>query len=345
MGRVIVAEVCESDGSVRHRVRLDRWPVLVGRAYHADLLVDDPYVSPEHVRLAETADGAIEAEDLGSLNGLFTRDGTRVSRTTVAAGGSVRLGRTLLRLCPSDLPVPPALPDAPATAPVSDRATVAPAAPLSAHDSATPSPGRFRSRQNVTALTACVVSSLFLGFLSYLRSYQRTAATDSIYLVLALWLICIAWATGWALAGRLLGARARFLQHLAIVFLAGAAVEIVGELESWLAFLFPAREDSASLGVAALFIGISVALIAGHLTLVSASAARRRWQIACSVAAIGTAIAAFTGSTESKKFSSTLAYPVQIRPMPERLIPAESVADFIHDSKALRSQVDSLITR
>ncbi|MDP1572279.1 MAG: FHA domain-containing protein [Vicinamibacterales bacterium] len=64
----------------------------IGRAPRADFIVDRPLVSRLHCRLTMDAGGAVVLEDLESTNGTFL-NGTRVTRTAVAPGDLIRLGR------------------------------------------------------------------------------------------------------------------------------------------------------------------------------------------------------------------------------------------------------------
>ena len=72
-------------------------PIVVGRTYPADVVVDDPSVSRAHARFSVTHDGSIEFEDLGSTNG--TRlNGVRVPRGLIGANDEVRVGDVVVAL-------------------------------------------------------------------------------------------------------------------------------------------------------------------------------------------------------------------------------------------------------
>ncbi len=66
-------------------------PVTVGRAWPADVVIDDRSVSREHARFLLAPDGTVAFEDLGSTNGV-TLNGSRVPRGTLRAGDELRLG-------------------------------------------------------------------------------------------------------------------------------------------------------------------------------------------------------------------------------------------------------------
>jgi DNA-binding NtrC family response regulator len=66
-------------------------PLVVGRTWPADIVVDDPSVSRTHARFFVAPDGAVVFEDMGSTNG--TRlNGVVVPRGRIAPGDEVRVG-------------------------------------------------------------------------------------------------------------------------------------------------------------------------------------------------------------------------------------------------------------
>jgi len=77
--------------------------IVVGRGNDADLRINDPGISRQHVefRLREedqwTGDAAlvVEAIDLGSTNGMLV-DGRKLARSVVEHGSSVRIGTTTI---------------------------------------------------------------------------------------------------------------------------------------------------------------------------------------------------------------------------------------------------------
>jgi pSer/pThr/pTyr-binding forkhead associated (FHA) protein len=110
MGALAWVELLDRRGHVRARHRIDSLPALIGRSYGCDVLVDDPWVSPIHVRIYRDLDGSFKVEDAGSENGLWLPDEERrVTLLPLGRGVTLRAGHTLFRLVPADLTVPPAL--------------------------------------------------------------------------------------------------------------------------------------------------------------------------------------------------------------------------------------------
>lgn len=72
--------------------------LIVGRGTDADLRINDPGVSRQHVEFQVRREGrgvSIEVQDLGSTNGMLV-DGTKVGKATLAHGSTVRIGGTTM---------------------------------------------------------------------------------------------------------------------------------------------------------------------------------------------------------------------------------------------------------
>lgn len=68
---------------------------VVGRGPTADLRLKDPTVSPEHLQVGVTADGAVVVRDLGSMNGVRV-NGVPVRVATLVDANRVDLGAATL---------------------------------------------------------------------------------------------------------------------------------------------------------------------------------------------------------------------------------------------------------
>jgi hypothetical protein len=107
MDEVIWIEVLARQRETVARQRVGGTIITIGRAYDNDVVLDDPYVAPHHVRLLCEGDGRWRAEDLGSLNGISAA-GTRRAKSIVLGGDTVlRLGQTGIRVRSCEYAVPP----------------------------------------------------------------------------------------------------------------------------------------------------------------------------------------------------------------------------------------------
>ncbi|HVF21198.1 MAG TPA: FHA domain-containing protein [Mycobacteriales bacterium] len=78
-------------------VALAEAPVTIGRDPSSTLVLTDDYVSSHHARLMPR-DGQWILEDLGSTNGTYLGKVKVSGPTPVQAGGTVRIGKTVLEL-------------------------------------------------------------------------------------------------------------------------------------------------------------------------------------------------------------------------------------------------------
>lgn len=102
----IIIEILDRFGKVRERHKLDKFPVKIGRSYRNDIIIDDNYVSPEHVELMLDGDGHILATDLHSDNGMFTLHPlVRHDIMTLTDNQRIRIGHTDIRIRSEDYEV------------------------------------------------------------------------------------------------------------------------------------------------------------------------------------------------------------------------------------------------
>ena len=68
---MIWVEILSRNHEIAARFRLPVAEARIGRGYTNDVIVDDPYVAPEHLRLFRDEAGQLVVEDLGSANGIY----------------------------------------------------------------------------------------------------------------------------------------------------------------------------------------------------------------------------------------------------------------------------------
>ncbi len=92
-------EIVSRQGDVLARHRCSAPELRIGRGYANDVVLDDPYVAPEHLHIRRDAAGKWVAEDFGSANGLFAGHGkTKMPRIVLDGDQLIRIGRTYLRV-------------------------------------------------------------------------------------------------------------------------------------------------------------------------------------------------------------------------------------------------------
>jgi hypothetical protein len=111
VGEVIWVEVLSPHRDVLSRQRCELaggGEVLLGRGYDNDVIVDDPFVAPRHVRVFRDESGRLVAEDVGTVNGMFLdHETTRRDRIPIDGDAPLRIGRTWLRIRDASAAVAP----------------------------------------------------------------------------------------------------------------------------------------------------------------------------------------------------------------------------------------------
>lgn len=315
---MIFVEVLDRRGHVAERVRLDALPATIGRSYRNAVILDDRYVSPEHVRVALADDGTLEAVDLGSANGLYEdARGARVARVTVAPGTRLRVGHTVLRFATADQAVAAAL-----------RDPFAGGAGWLAY-----------SRRGAALLVA---AALLLSMLtSYFTSYDETSVAARLAEALMMGVGLAAWAGVWALVTRITAHRFEFGRHLAIA----AGVLLAAELVNVALRLLQVIEPGTSAAEAAQTLLITAALTAvlyQHLALTSTLPGRRRvgWAVGVAVALVG--VVQFSDWAQHDAFVGSPQFDGAVQPLGARAARGITLEAFMADAAELQQAVDAL---
>jgi pSer/pThr/pTyr-binding forkhead associated (FHA) protein len=96
---MIWIEILSRHRDITARFRIAGPEACVGRGYDNDVIVDDPYVAAQHLRIFRDETGRLVAEDMGSANGLFLDAGkSRQARIIVDGSHPIRIGQTFLRI-------------------------------------------------------------------------------------------------------------------------------------------------------------------------------------------------------------------------------------------------------
>ena len=73
-------------------VRMNKYPVLLGRSESADIRLDDRWLSRNHCEI-DVTDGELIIRDLGSKHGTYVNE-SPIDETTIESGDELRIGIT-----------------------------------------------------------------------------------------------------------------------------------------------------------------------------------------------------------------------------------------------------------
>jgi hypothetical protein len=309
---MIWVEVLSRSYFVLARHRCAGPEIRVGRGYDNDVVVDDPYVDARHVRIVREAN-VLVAEDLGSVNGLYTdRSPRRVERLVVEANGLIGIGRTYLRIREAN------------------------------HDVA---PARVARPQalNVPVLAALGAATLGAEALSlWLSESSEPKPSDYLGPLLALCGVVLAWTGGWAILARVFSGHASFERNL-LIALGGALLFVLGAEAAGIAAFALSWSALATYAYAGAW---ALLAIICFLQLREISAARL-WLKGCALAALAVlAIAVQTlmqfemQADASQRFSFEQSDERRHVPPAFRLAPLQSDAAFFAGAAQLKTRLD-----
>ena len=309
-------EVLDAKGRVTARFAVDAWPVTIGRAYTNRVILDDPFVSPEHLSIGRDESDRLCANDLNSENGL--RDapgGQRVAVLPLVSGRPFQIGHTVLRYSELQQRVAATVVDG------GERRPRVPSWSL--------------------GLASLVILLVVLLLENYFDSYERFYVARSLSETLTTLSMVFAWAGMWSLLSRVVIGRFHYAEHFA---LAGGAILVAllfNIIAEWLEFFRPSMPvlwGASLFGSGALL----AALVFGHLGWASSMLRRSRLWAALGVSAVVIGTGAIADYAARNTFNTAMEYSGVIKAVDSRWLPAVSIDQFIADSQKVKRELESL---
>jgi len=206
---MIWVEILSRHKEIAARFRIAGAQARIGRGYNNDVIVDDPYVAPEHLLLFRNEVGQLVAEDLGSANGVYLNGSKqRLARIILDGKQPIRIGQTYLRIREGSFTVEPERVESPQR----------PALPF--------------------VLAAALGAALLAidEISTWLNQTSEVQPTTYLSPLLGMVIIVLAWAGMWALLSRIFSGRSRFLRNLLITLCGGLAVSLYDEIAQFAAY-------------------------------------------------------------------------------------------------------------
>ncbi|MBI3782453.1 MAG: FHA domain-containing protein, partial [Deltaproteobacteria bacterium] len=299
MVELMFIEFLDRAGRVTQRLRLDTLPLQIGRAYTNDVILDDRYISPEHLRIERDADGNFVATDLATLNGTFRLpSGRRIERIRIGDDMRLRIGETELRFRAAAHAVEAAQPH------VGDG-------------------GVFHSPSGAAFALALGVAYL-LG-LTYLHTFQKVAFVQHLAQLVPLATIVLLWALGWSVAGRVSSHRFYFVEHCAVAVLAGVVLSLLDQFTDYYAFAFNAESTGRILAWGGSLVVLTCLLYA-HSRVCGAEGSRRLLMRTGGIALLIIGLGSLARYAERNDVTQV---PSLLKPPAFRLARARSVDEFL----------------
>lgn len=297
------------DGGITHR-SVETFPATLGRGYHNDIIITDPHISAQHLRI--DFDGQqFSIHDLGSENGLTVNEQHHKSAgTALKSGDTVRAGRTVIRVFDPAHPVPPAW--------RLQRAN----------------PFLVWLARPVTVWAAFAFALALSVVQKYLDSFDFDVAMDLGSTAFFSAIIIILWAALWGVAGKLVRHKSRFRSHVALMSLFVCSMIALASLQAYLDFLGTGK-TTADLFMNASNACLTLALLYGSLTLATdmSQKKRRLWTgfFAVGAVLVGVGMAVL----DSGNFNPSPTFSDGLEPYLSSLASADSVDGFMKGNTSL----------
>jgi FHA domain len=313
MSRELLALLNATDrsGAAVARLEVVHWPVTVGRALTADLVLDDPHVAAEHLRIDRTPEGAL------TVHVLDTRNGVLLNRTRYAGGAEfawpagelLNLGRLRLGLRQAHEPVPE-----------EELLGRAPARAVT---------------WTAVALAGVLAVTLFQAWITLSEPSQLTQQLPAMLMVVALALAV--WSGLWALAGKLFSGSLQFWRHVRIVSFASIALQLLLGVTGALAFMF-SLESLTRFESQLMLLGLAVVVYL-HLAVIVPQHRKGLAGLVAGIAVLGLVVTLGTNWLQNKRLSNTL-YMSAVLPPAWRLAPAVPVSQFLGEAGDIRRRLN-----
>ncbi|HYW55330.1 MAG TPA: FHA domain-containing protein [Polaromonas sp.] len=306
-----VLHATDRNGAFVARLDVTHWPVTVGRALTADLVLDDSHVAAEHLRVDQTAEGDITVQVLGSNNGValnrsqYAQDAQFVWPSgQVLTLGRLRLG---LRLAHEPVAAEEPLPHFP----------------------------WLMIGWTVLALAGLFALVLGQSWLTLSEPSQLARRLPGLLAVVAV--SVAAWAGLWALATKLFTGRLQFWRHVRIACVSSLAVQAVVTVASVLGFMF-SLESLARFDTQLSLLGAAVGIYV-HLTVIVVQRRRSLAGLVAGLALLGVVAMLGTNWLQNKRLSGKL-YMSALYPPSWRVAPAVPVSTFLEEAGDIRDRLD-----
>jgi hypothetical protein len=305
-------EVLGRHGDVLARHPVYRWPAHAGRAYDAEIILDDPYLAPRHLRIEPAADGRFAVRDLQTVNGMsLPPSPRRVAEAVVGPDEIVRLGRTQVRIRPPGYAVAP-----------EQRLRAA---------------ALHRRPTAFVAAAAALLAGTLWG--AWVATTARDEWAGVVFPGLALGAVAAVWISVWSLVSRTVGGRANFAAHGFVACTGLLAIDATVALFGYLSFGLDARWlDRAGIAAAG---AVAAYTLYRHLRLNSRASRRVLGAIAA-----GVVLAAFGLATGIEQATRTMRegmqrYDASLKAPAFLWVPGVTPEAFIAQGEKLRIDADA----
>ena len=309
MERLAWIEVLNRHGDIESRHPVFSWPAKIGRAYNCDLILDDPYIAPNHVEIVAEGERSFRIQDMGSINGVtIANTPGRKTDVTISPDDIIRIGHTQLRIRPSNYPV---------TAETKYSAK------------------SLQRRPSVLFLSAMAFLAVLIS--SALLNYTETNIGSFVTPIIIVSVMVVVWIVAWSFGGRLFAGKSNFIPH-AVIGTLGVTLFLASNM---LIDLVSFTLDSAfisNLSIEVAFLTFMLVLY-WHLRLISRAKPRIVAGIAGAIALLMVSTSMFITNIRNENNLDLQSYRDTIGPPFLLMVEGKSPEAFIDSMEVLKTRV------
>jgi len=297
------------DGHVTHRL-IESFPATLGRGYHNDIIIGDPAISAQHLRI-DFDGNEFTIHEVGGENGLTLNEKHhRGASTHLKSGDSLRVGRTEIRVFDPNHPVPPA----------QRVAKVNPAVV-------------WLSRPINVWLSFFAAVGAYIAW-TYMEVWDEDVNTTLVRASFAVAGGILVWSVLWGVAGRLVRHKSRFRSHVALASLTVVAFVLTALAEYYVDFLTNENTFSEVFSGGLSLILFAVLLYMSLTLATDLSQKKRRVWSGCFALGLLISFVALNMAGQDK-FNQAPDYASRLEPFLASAAMAKTPDEFIKDDEAL----------
>ncbi len=313
----VIVEILDRFGKIKERHRIDKFPCTIGRGYQNTIILDDPYISPQHLVISNKNDSLV-IKDTDSRNGLFSlQPFSKQSEILIKDDTRIRVGHTDLRFRFTNHKI---------------RDTIE---------------ERDKPSQISMLLTSgFILPVVWIVFIAAMAANNYIEDTSNITLqrllsdVYPIMIFLVLWALGWSIISKIVTHRFYFAFHAIWVCCLTLASIVIDNFANYYEFSF-AVTGSADFINLVMDIVVTTILFYGHLHYSTSLSPARAKKMALVSAVVILGLVELGSLLRSPEFSNTPEYSGIIRPAFFIMAKKQTLDDFFKDTNMLKQQVDT----
>ena len=316
----IIIEEISRDHKLISRHRINKDTIDIGRSYQNDIILPDPHICPDHLRLTFNGEHWL-IEDQGSINGSYLEDGkTSVKHHIINSGDIFSVGKGLIRIVYTDHPI---------------EETIR----LSTFESL------INIMRHPLVLTFSIVLFAFVsGYIFYLNKLTETTFSQFLAPAIGMTLIFAIWPAMVALASHFNKHEARIMAQLGISFVFFNLLWISDIIDNIINFNFSSNWPISDL-YTLVPIGLAFCLFWLNSYIGFHMGARRRIIVAAGITVLFFGGSYLVQTTNKHEFSAWPNYNATIMTPSFMFLPSSDVDEFIFNSEKLFTKIKKVIAK